>query len=95
MRGKIHRMMTSTLVHLRIAQPLMTEVTAASERQGFSSVQEYMKHALREQAKLDRREEEKRVRQALKDLSALKGSVHITPKSKQEFEKFLLQQVKK
>jgi Arc/MetJ-type ribon-helix-helix transcriptional regulator len=79
--------MSTTLVNIRMPLPLMEELKEAVQDEGFASVQEYIKHTVREDLRLRSAARRKRVSDALHELDRLAGSAKgITPKTKAEVE---------
>ena len=76
--------MVNELISVRVPKPLLQESESIVREEGFSSIQEFMKHILREEL-LRRRKE-----QALLDIERLRGSAEqFIVRSKKEVEKHI------
>ncbi len=77
-------MTTTKLISLRLPQLLVKEGERVVKRDGYSSLQEYVKDVLRRDLKA------RKLQESLARLDALAGSAKITPKDKRAVEEYLL-----
>ncbi len=83
--GTISSAMENNLISLRVPKPLLKDAKRIVQEEGFSTLQEFIKHSLREELLKRRRE------QAIIDLGSLRGSAkkHHIKRSRKEVEEHI------